>query len=108
MENKVTVSQIGLRYGLITGLVLIVFGLILQMTGLATNTWISSISYVILIIAIVLAHNAFKEGGDGFMSIGQGIGIGTLASVVAGTLSSIFSYIYIKFIDDSTDKRQAN
>jgi hypothetical protein len=101
MENKVTVSQIGLRYGLILGLVFVVFGLILQMTGLATNNWISSISYVFLIIAIVMGHNAFKEGSDGFMSIGQGIGIGTLMSLIAGTLSSIFTYIYIKFIDDS-------
>jgi hypothetical protein len=101
MENKVTVSQIGLRYGLILGLVFVVFGLILQMTGLATNNWINSISYIFLIIAIVMAHNAFKEGRDGFMSIGQGIGIGTLMSLIAGTLSSIFTYIYIKFIDDS-------
>jgi len=101
MEDKVTVSQIGLRYGLIVGLVLVVFSLILQMTGLATNNWISSINYIFIIIGIVLAHKAFKEGGDGYMSIGQGLGIGTLLSLIAGILSSIFVFIYIKFIDDS-------
>lgn len=101
MENKVSISQIGIRYGLITGLIMIVYGLILQLAGLATNTWLSSISYVILIVMIVLAHKDFKEGGDGFLSLGQGIGIGTLLSLVGGVLSSIFSYIYLKFVDDS-------
>jgi hypothetical protein len=101
MENKVTVSQVGLRYGLILGLVSIVFGLILQMTGQATNNWLSSIGYILFIVVIVLAHKAFKEGGDGFMSIGQGLGIGTLLSVIGGTLSSIFTFIYLKFVDDS-------
>jgi hypothetical protein len=101
MENKVTVSQIGLRYGLILGLLSIVFGLILQMTGQATNNWLSSIGYIIFIVVIILAHKAFKEGGDGFMSIGQGIGIGTLLSLIGGTLSSIFTFLYLKFVDDS-------
>ena len=101
MENKVTVSQIGLRYGLILGLLSIVFSLILQMTGMATNNWLGSIGYIFFIVVIVLAHKAFKEGGDGFMSIGQGIGIGTLLSLIGGTLSSIFTFLYLKFVDDS-------
>ncbi len=101
MENKVTVSQIGLRYGLILGLVSIVFGMILQLTGQATNNWLGYIGYILFIVMIVLAHKAFKEGGDGFMSVGQGIGIGTLTSLIGGTMSSIFTFIYIKFVDDS-------
>jgi hypothetical protein len=71
------------------------------MTGQATNNWLSSIGYILFIVVIVLAHKAFKEGGDGFMSIGQGLGIGTLLSVIGGTLSSIFTFIYLKFVDDS-------
>ena len=101
MEDKVTVSQIGMRYGLILGLVLVVFSLILQMTGLAANNWISSISYIFIIAGIVMAHKAFKDGGDGYMTMGQGLGIGTLLSLIAGVLSSVVVFIYIKFIDDS-------
>lgn len=101
MEDKVTISQVGLRYGIIIGLIMIVYSMILQFTGQVANNWLASVSYIFLIVAIVLAHKAFKEGGDGFMSIGQGLGIGTLISIVAGVLSTIFSYIYVKFIDDS-------
>ncbi len=50
---------------------------------------------------MVFAHKAFKEGGDGFMSYGQGLGIGTLISLISGLLSSAFMFIYIKFVDDS-------
>ena len=101
MEDKVTVSQIGLRYGIILGLIMIVYSMILQFIGLATNNWASSVSYIFLIAGMVMAHKAFKEGGDGFMRLGQGLGIGTLISAVSGGISMIFSYLYIKFIDDS-------
>jgi hypothetical protein len=62
---------------------------------------VGNINYVFLIVGIVLAHKAFKEGGDGYLSMGQGLGIGTLISLIGGALSGVFSYIYIKFIDDS-------
>jgi NAD/NADP transhydrogenase alpha subunit len=101
MENKVTVSQIGVRYGLIFGLVMIVYTLILQISGMATNQWLSNASFILLIIVIIIAHKAFKEGGDGFMTIGQGIGIGTLLSLISGVISSVFLFIYLKFVDDS-------
>ena len=66
-----------------------------------TTNYLNYVSYIFLTIGIVMAHKAFKEGGDGFMSIGQGLGIGTLMSLIGGVLSGLFSYIYIKFIDDS-------
>ncbi len=103
MENKVTVSQIGLRYGIIIGLIFIVYGLILQFLNLDMKAmqYLGYLNYVILIVVLVLAHKAFKEGGDGFMSIGQGLGIGMLITLVGSVLSAIFTFIYLKFIDDS-------
>lgn len=103
MEDKVTVSQIGLKNGIIIGLIFIVYGMILQFLNLDMKLmgYLSYVNYVILIVFIVLAHKAFKEGGDGFMSIGQGLGIGMLITLVGSVISSIFSFIYLKFIDDS-------
>ena len=103
MEDKVTVSQIGLKNGIIVGLIFIVYSMIIQFLNLDIElmNYLSYLNYVILIVFVVLAHKAFKEGGDGFMTIGQGLGIGMLISLVGGVLSSIFTYIYLKFIDDS-------
>ncbi len=99
MEQKPTVSQIGLKYGLITGLVLAAYTLILLLTDLSTNTWLSSASFIVLIVGMVIAHKAFKNEGDGFMAYGQGLGIGTIVAGIGGAVSSVFSYIYMKFID---------
>ena len=103
MEDKVTVSQIGLKNGIIVGLIFIVYGMILQFLNLDMKMmqYLGYVNYIVLIIFVVLAHKGFKEGGDGFMSIGQGLGIGMLMTLVGSVLSSIFTYIYLKFIDDS-------
>jgi hypothetical protein len=103
MEDKVTVSQIGLKYGIIIGLIFIVYGMILQFLNLDMKMmqYFGYANYVILIVALVYAHKAFKEGGDGFMTVGQGLGLGMLITIVSTVLSSIFTYIYIKFVDDS-------
>ncbi len=99
MEEKVTISQTGMKYGLIAGLVMVIYNLALYMTGLFTNDKLSWVIYVIIAVMVFLAHKAFKEGGDGFMSIGQGLGIGMLLILIGGTISSVFSYAYIKFVD---------
>ena len=103
MEDKVTVSQVGLKNGIILGLIFIVYSMILQFLNLEMKMmqYLGYISYILLIIFIVVAHKSFKEGNDGFMTVGQGLGIGMLISVVAGVINAVFSYIYIKFIDDS-------
>lgn len=103
MEDKLTVSQVGLKNGIILGLIFIVYGMILQFLNLDMKMmqYLGYLNYILLIVFVVMAHKAFKEGGDGFMSIGQGLGIGMLITMIATVLSSIFSYIYMKFIDDS-------
>lgn len=103
MEDKITVSQVSIKNGIILGLIFIVYGMILQFLNLDMQMmqYLGNINYVLLIIFVVIAHKAFKEGGDGFMSIGQGLKIGMSITMIATVLSSIFSYIYLKFIDDS-------
>ena len=103
MENKATVSQIALKYGLYLGLIFIIISIIFEFMDLDMQTQqkVGYVNYIIALVAIIFAHKAFKEDGDGYMSIGQGIGIGTLLCLISGVLSAIFTYVYIKFIDDS-------
>jgi hypothetical protein len=102
-------ARIALKYGLFIGLGLIIYYLISQLAGLATSTAAGMIGTVIsgaiLIIGIVYAIKDFKSQNDGFMSYGQGLGLGALASAVAGLISGVFSSIYISFIDNSAIKQ---
>ncbi len=98
-EPKTTVLATSLTYGLITGLASIAFYIILQLTGQAFNQALSLLSLVILVGGMVLAHKSFKQGNEGYMNFSQGLGIGTLISLISGVLSSAFSVIYMTFID---------
>ncbi len=95
----VTTTAAGLRYGLLTGLVSIIFTFILFAIGQEGNGGLASVAFAILIVGIVLAHKAFKATNEGYMSYGQGLGIGVLVGGVNGVLTTVFNYVYRTFID---------
>ena len=98
-----------IRYGLIGGLIFIIYSLIGNLTGitspgagfgmLAINLVISLGIYVgIMVVAI----RSFRDGeNDGFISFGKAFGIGLGAAIIAGMMSSAFTYIYVTAIDPS-------
>lgn len=101
MENTatpVTTTSVAVRYGLLAGLISVIISFGLNMAGLENSPakWLTSL---VLVGGIFLAQKAFKQQNGGFMSYGQGLGIGTILAVVSGLLSAIFSYVYITFID---------
>jgi hypothetical protein len=98
-QKPVTVTSTAVRYGLIVGLICVIYSFILAMTDNSMNRMLSSISYLFIIGGMVMAFKYYKEHNQGFMSYGQGLGLGTLMSLIAGILTSIFMYIYAKFID---------
>jgi hypothetical protein len=107
MEQQVTTRGVGMQYGVIVGIIMIIYGTLLQVSGLALEYQsLSYINYIFLGVVIYLAHKKFKEDGDGFMSYGQGLGIGFWISLIGGVISMVFSYIYMSFID-STIMEQA-
>lgn len=103
MENPTTETlstrSIGVRYGLVLGVVSIVYFLILTFSGLDPNAGWNWLGLVFSIVAIFLAHKYFKENGDGFMTYGQGVGIGFWLTLVSSVISVVFTYIYVKFVD---------
>lgn len=98
-------ARIALRFGLITGLAMIIYSMILNFSGVAYDSALQYFSYVILIAGVVYAVREFKNQNSGYLTLGQGMGAGTLTSAVAGVLASVFSWIYITFVDDSMMKK---
>jgi hypothetical protein len=97
---QVTTRSIGIRFGLIAALVGIAYFLILNVAGIDMTTGIWNwIGYALTLALVVLAQVQFKDKGDGFMSYGQGMGIAFWMGLVSAVISSIFTYVYIKFID---------
>lgn len=101
-EEKVTTKAAGIRYGLISGVISIAYFLIMTIADIDMTEGIGRwASLLISGVIIYLAHKYYKENGDGFMTIGQGTGIGFWLGLVSVAISSVFTYIYMKFIDNS-------
>ena len=100
--SKVTTRSAGIRYGLIGGVIGIAYFLILTMAGVDMSQGLGRWGGLVFTIGLLFfAHKYYKESGDGFMSIGQGIGIGFWYTLISSVISSVFTFIYIKFIDNS-------
>ena len=98
--EKVTTRSAGIRYGLMMSVLSIAFFVIMNVASLDMQGPVGYLGWLITAVMLFLAHKYYKEQGDGYMTIGQGVGIGFWAGTVSSIISSIFTYIYIKFIDD--------
>lgn len=101
-EKVVTTTSVGVRFGLIMGAVSIAYFMSLTVAGADVTQGIGRWSQVLINAAIIfLAHKSFKDNGDGFMSYGQGFTIGFWISLISSSLSSVFTFIYVKYIDST-------
>ncbi|MFY0687325.1 MAG: DUF4199 domain-containing protein [Cyclobacteriaceae bacterium] len=91
--------SIGMKYGLILGVISIGFTIVIDMMGLVGNQAIQYGSLIISAGIVFLAHKEFKDTGDGFMNYGEGFSVGAWTSVISALLSSVFLYIYITMIN---------
>lgn len=99
MEEQASTARTALKYGILTSVAIMVFTTILNVSGQSQNKWLAMFSYVIMIVGIVLAMKEFRETNKGFMTYGEGLGLGSLVSAILGFFASMFAMVYIKFID---------
>ncbi len=102
--NTVTEQSVmptALRYGLIGGLVAIVWALVKNMSGLMTNQMAGIVDLLVFIFIIYSAIKALRTAQGEHISFGKAVGVGTLACATAGLLSGIFNFAYFNFIDPS-------
>lgn len=102
MEDVIKKSNIGLTYGLITGLVVCIITLIQYLGGL--DTYLSPIGYlvyVILIVMAVLAGQKQKKLNGGYLEFSEALKVTFSVFASALLLQTIFTYILFNFIDPS-------
>lgn len=107
---QTTTTQTALKWGAIVGIYSIiqsVIGFVFKLDPTqGAYQWVASIlGIAVAIIGIVMAMRSFKADNDGFMSYGQGLGIGTMMGGIAGLISGVFNYFYHTFIDPSFMER---
>jgi hypothetical protein len=97
--EKPSTARIALKWGIVTAVVVIIYSVVSFMTGLFKNSATSYISFLFLLGGIILALREYKTLNNNFLGFGEGLGLGTLMSAVTGIVASIFSLVYITFVD---------
>ncbi|HKK74702.1 MAG TPA: DUF4199 domain-containing protein [Saprospiraceae bacterium] len=89
------------RFGLITGLILIAVSLVFQVTGLsdpanasASAGWISGlVSFAVLAGGLIWAMNQQKQDQGGYLTFGKGLTVAILAALIIGLISAVWMVI---------------
>lgn len=106
--EKPSTARIALKWGIITAVVVIIYTVVLYMTGLFKTPSLSYVAFLFLLAGIILAVKEYKILNNNFVGFGEGLGIGTLTSAVTGLIASIFSFAYIMFIDTTIPQQMAD
>jgi hypothetical protein len=103
MENTVakpSTLSIGIKWGLISTLVHVIIFLITSLAGIDPfDQKMAFVNIPVSIAVLVFAHKAFKDGGDGFMTYGQGVMITLWISIVGVIAGGLFTFVYTNFVD---------
>jgi hypothetical protein len=72
-----------------------VYGMVLWITGLISASGVGLLGIVIGIVLVVLALRSFRTLNNGYMTFGQGFGIGYVASVLSAAVSNAVQAAYL-------------
>jgi hypothetical protein len=91
--------KIAMKYGLIQGVLSFLGSTLITLAGIKAN-WVSVAFHAAVLIALmVLAHREFKRTHNGVMMYSEGLGSGTLLSIIAAVVTSVLAYVYLKYIN---------
>ncbi|MCY7349809.1 MAG: DUF4199 domain-containing protein [Cytophagaceae bacterium] len=101
--EKPSTARVALKWGLISALITIVYSVIMILIDKYQDPAMNTINFLFGIVVgvgvLVLAMREFRTLNDGYLSYGQGLGVGTLTSAVSGVISGLFTFIYMRFVD---------
>lgn len=110
-ENKTSTGKLAIKYGIIIGVIGIIFNLMLYSQDLHYQIDLQRllinlvIGILFVVVASIFAMKEFKKANNGFMSLGQGLKIGVGLSLISGIIGVIFNLILTEVIDpDMTQK----
>jgi ABC-type multidrug transport system fused ATPase/permease subunit len=103
-QNQPKTGKYALNFGLILGVISIVFSLMLYSLDMHYQGGFAviGVSLIITIVFIVIGMMQFKKANNGFMSFGQALKIGIGISLIGGIIGALFNQVLMNFIDPDT------
>jgi hypothetical protein len=106
-ENQPKTGKFALNYGVLLGVVSVVFGLMLFSLDMHYDQgWaIRSVSLALSLAAILFGISQFKKANEGFLNISQALKLGTGIALIAGIIGLIYFFVLSNVIEpDYMDK----
>lgn len=95
--------SIGLKWGLIaaiSGVLMTVIKAVIGQNPFESKFDVFSVLGIVIGLgAIVMAHKEYKDKGNGFMSYGEGLGIGCIVGLVSSVVTIVFTLVYVNYVD---------
>ncbi len=108
MNENSTFWKSSITNGVILAIVLIIYSVLLYILDLSTNKSLGYITYLFLIVGLWWFTKSYRDNNlGGNISYGQALGYATIIIVVAALISSIYSYVFLKYIDPSLIDKMA-
>lgn len=95
--NPISTTRFGLKFGLYCGVALSLYEVLILELGLSDDNLIGLLAYVILIAALHMGMRDYKKANEGYMTFGQGLGIGLIVSTISGILLGAIQSVYFYF-----------
>lgn len=106
-ENQPKIGKFSLNYGLLLGLISVVFGVMLYTQGMhyEMSTPVMIISTLLTLVVIILGTMAFKKANGGYLKLGEAIKLAVGIALVSTIVSLLYQYLLVNFIEpDFMDK----
>ena len=95
MEDKITTN---VTKGVIISLALIVYGLVIYLTGLYTNQSLQYVQYIFLIAGIVWACTSYAKQLNGDVTFGNIFAHGFKTTAVVIVIMCIYTFVSVKIL----------
>lgn len=104
MEEEVSTGQVAKKWGLIYGLIVLIINLAPIILEVQIS-WIQLVNIALAFGMYIMANKEFKSLNGGYMTFGEGFKINMIMALIAGSIRSVISYVYVKFIDPGVSER---
>ncbi|ADV47447.1 DUF4199 domain-containing protein [Cellulophaga sp. E16_2] len=97
--NQIEILKFGTRYGILTGIIGILFTSILISLDMLYSQSIekSILGFIVLIVPIIFTIYTFRKKNNSLI-VEQAIGVGVITALVAAIVTILFTYLLTNFI----------
>ena len=100
-ENKVDLRQYILNYGLLLGIVSVIFNLMLFFLDMhyQNDPFQQVVSFIILSASIIIPFIAYKKDNEAFINLSECFKMGLGISLLGGLIGFLYFLLVINFLD---------